>query len=311
MILLTGAAGFIGSNILKELNTRKINEIICVDDLTNGLKCANLSGAKFYDYYDCEELFLQRFPFKILGIIHMGAHSGTRESNGREVIANNFSYTKRLLKLANNHNCPIIYASSASVYGNGKNGFKEEEQCERPNSPYSISKWMIDQYVRRHKISAVGLRYFNVYGPGETHKTENASFAHKFFTAAKTRNSVEIFDHPTEKIYRDFIYVKDAVDITLFCLFNKFVPGVYNVGTGVAHSFNTVLNTGVNIIQESNLGGWNPKVYRQTLPEKWLKQYQMHTCADISKLKMLGWNKTLTTLQDGMQQHWEHMTNEF
>jgi ADP-L-glycero-D-manno-heptose 6-epimerase len=310
MLLLTGAAGFIGSNILRGLNARGYTDIICVDDLTDGTKCVNLSGTKFYDYYDCEELFFQRLSVKLQGIIHMGATSSTGAADGREIIANNFSYTKKIFRLAESNNCPVVYASSASVYGNGARGFREEEECEQPNSPYSCSKWMIDQYVHRHSIPAVGLRYFNVYGPGEEHKRENASFAHKLFKAALQQSAVEIFEHPTQTIKRDFIYVKDAVDITLFCLFSKFVPGVYNVGTGIPQSFDDMLDAGTAAFWASRVGGTVPSgVNRRPLPEEWLSRYQVYTCADITNLRKLGWTNPMTTLQDGMKQHWEAMTD--
>lgn len=306
MLLLTGAAGFIGSNVLATLNRQGRDDVICVDDLTDGRKCLNLAGKKFADYFDYRDIFPPQFA-RLSGIIHLGADSRTGATDGREIIQNNFAFTKRLFLLAEQHDCPIVYASSASVYGTGLRGFQEIPECEKPMSPYAVSKWMIDQYVRqsiegRHRrfsVPITGLRYFNVYGPGESHKDAYASFAHKLYTAAVADSSVDLFVNSHE-IRRDFIYVQDAADITLFFLEAK-APGIYNVGTGTARSFEEMLNTGMELIQEYMP---TPTVHSIPMPNEFVTRYQSYTQADITRLRVAGWNNKFTTLEKGMWQFW-------
>lgn len=300
MILLTGAAGFIGSNVLEELNNRGMTDIICVDDLDSSQKCKNLAGKKFVDYLDCQELFLQRLP-KLDAIIHLGAISSPGATNVREVIDNNFTQTKKLLRLLEQNPCPFVYASSASVYGTGEKGFVEDSGCECPQSPYALSKYMIDQYVRRLGLPAVGLRYFNVYGPGEAHKGEYASFARKIFCATFTEKRIPLMQHLTKPIRRDFVYVKDAVDVTLHFVTNP-GQGVYNVGTGVAEGFDDVLRVAALVV--------GPPIdvydltYTTELPDTFKGRYQFYTCADTTKLKTT-WSKPFMSLEDGMRDYWK------
>ncbi|NDF13405.1 MAG: NAD-dependent epimerase/dehydratase family protein, partial [Proteobacteria bacterium] len=148
MLLITGAAGFIGSNVVAELNMRGIYDIICVDDLTDGRKCLNLVGRRFADYIDWHDLHKIKLPH-ISGIIHLGAISDTTNYDGRALMQTNYEFSKRMLELAEDHECPIAYASSASVYGDGEMGFRENPENEMPKSPYAFSKWVFDQYVRR------------------------------------------------------------------------------------------------------------------------------------------------------------------
>ena len=300
MILLTGAAGFIGSNVLEELNNRGITDIICVDDLDDSKKCKNLTGKKFVDYLDCQELFLQRLP-KLDAIIHLGAISNPGATNVREVIDNNFTQTKKLLRLLDQNSCPFVYASSASVYGDNATEFTEDNDCEKPQSPYALSKYMIDQYVRRLGLPAVGLRYFNVYGPGEAHKGEYASFAHKIFCATFTEKRIPLMQHPIKSIRRDFVYVKDAVDVTLHFVTNP-GQGVYNVGRGVAEGFDDVLRVAALVV------GPPIDVYELTyaaeLPDTFKGRYQFYTCADTTKLKTV-WHKPFVSLEDGMRDYWK------
>lgn len=309
-ILLTGAAGFIGSNVLRELNDRGITNIVCVDDLTDGRKCARLAHQIFSDYVDFEELFLYRFSSEFDAIIHLGGNASTAAKDGRETIANNFTYTKRLIKLAEAHNCPIIYASSASVYGDGLDGFDDAyASCERPRSPYAVSKWLIDQYTRQNdiKVPTIGLRYFNVYGPGEEHKGAHASFAYKIFNASQTGETVKLFtgDFPDAYV-RDFIYVQDAVNITLFFLTNP-VSGAYNVGTGRPASFETVLKIGCETLIKNNLP--IPHVTREKLPENIAAHYQSYTCASTSKLREMGWTANFTELAPGIARYYSQLIN--
>lgn len=294
MILLTGAAGFIGSNVLEELNRRGITDIICVDDLDSKQKCKNLAGKKFADYLDCQELFLQRLP-KLDAIIHLGAISSPGATNVREVIDNNFTQTKKLLRVLEQNPCPFVYASSASVYGDDAQ-FTEDSGCENPQSPYALSKYMIDQYVRRLGLPAVGLRYFNVYGPGETHKGEYASFAHKIFDAVYANKPIRLMRHPTRKIRRDFVYVKDVVDITLHFFTNP-GHGVYNVGTGEPRAFDDMITIAAGVTKL-------PAIHEIDLPEEFNGRYQFFTCADTTKLRTV-WDKPFMSLEQGMVAYWE------
>lgn len=297
MILLTGAAGFIGSNVLAELNNRGITDIICVDDLTDAKKCANLADKKFVDYLDCQELFLQRLP-KLDGIIHLGAISSPGATNAREVIDNNFTQTKKLLRMLDQNACPFVYASSASVYGTGTKGFVEDSGCECPQSAYALSKYMIDQYVQRFDLPAVGLRYFNVYGPGEEHKADYASFAYKIFDAVHTNKSIRLMRHPTRKIRRDFVYIKDAVDVTLHFFTNP-GRGVYNVGTGKPRGFDEMLVAATSAIKLPGI-----LIEEVDLPEEFTGRYQFYTRADRTKLFTV-WDKPFMSLEQGIAAYWE------
>lgn len=300
MILLTGAAGFIGSNVLAELNRRGITDIICVDNLDTPQKCANFNGKKFVDYLDCQELFLQRLP-KLDAIIHLGAISNPAATETREIIDNNFTQTKRLFRVLEQQNCPFVYASSASVYGTGIKGFREDDDCENPQSPYALSKFLIDQYVRRFDIPAVGLRYFNVYGSGEAHKNEYASFAYKIFCAVRDKKPIKIFQHPTRGIRRDFVYIKDAVAITLQFV-TKPGRGIYNVGTGVARGFDEMLEIAIELLRTRLVEV--PPVHKILGLGEFGERYQTYTKADITKLQTV-WDRQFISLEAGMLEYWE------
>ena len=307
MLLLTGAAGFIGSNVLRTLNAQGISEIICVDDLTNGTKCQNLADKRFVDYIDYRQLFREIKPLhRLNGILHLGACSDTGVQNGFEICEVNYTYTKRLIRLAKRLECPMVYASSASVYGQGHSGFRELPECERPMAPYAFSKWLVDQYVRYHTdpahrnitIPIAGVRYFNVYGPGEQHKDQMASFAYKLFSAAQQKKRVAIFEG-SENFKRDFIYVQDAVDITLFLL-NKQMTGIYNAGTGSPRSFADIADIA------EKLAGWDARVLTP-MSEEMKNRYQAYTCADTSKLRAAGYTAPFTSLEAGLTQYWQAM----
>jgi ADP-L-glycero-D-manno-heptose 6-epimerase len=309
MLLVTGAAGFIGADVINALNAQGIDDIIAVDDLMNGQKCLNLVGKKFADYSDFREL--TKKPVELLklphltGIIHLGAISNTQFLNGRILMEQNYTFSKRMLELAIHHGCPLVYASSASVYGDGKTGFQEHPENERPKSPYAFSKWVFDQYVRRElasgrlEIPVTGLRYFNVYGPGETHKGHMASFAYKCFMAMQHKRDIEVFEGSGD-ITRDFIYISDAADITAFFL-NAKTSGIFNVGTGTATSFLDVAMKAVNA------GGADNAVNIQVIPfiESMRKGYQWHTQADVTRLRAAGWRRPFVSVEAGIKDYWK------
>ena len=235
MIIVTGGAGFIGSNIVKELNNQGRTDILVIDDLDKGDKYKNLIGLHFIDYQH-KDHFLENFTsndfygLNIDAIFHEGACSDTMEYNVNYMMQTNFEYSKALLRFCINRQIPFIYASSASTYGGGQNGFREADECESALNPYAFSKLLFDRYVRQFMADArskiVGLRYFNVYGPQEAHKGKMASIEQK----------------------RDFIYVKDVVKVNLWCLENEIKSGIYNCGTGQAHTFNEAASAVINAL---------------------------------------------------------------
>jgi len=303
MILLTGAAGFIGSNVLAALNAAGHSDVIVVDDLTDGAKCANLSGRSFADVLDPAELDakLHKMP-PLDGILHQGACVDTTVRDGRAVMAVNYGLSKHLLELAERHRCPFVYASSAAVYGDGAEGFREELGCERAKTPYAFSKWAFDQYVRRRmpelEIPVAGLRYFNVYGPGESHKGRMASVAWHSFVAIRNGQAPRMFEG-SEGFRRDFVYVADVAAVNLFFLASSasVMHGIYNVGTGKPRSFADL----VTIASDVAAG---PPPHVIPFPDDLRGQYQAYTCADLSRLRAAGWDKPFTSLEDGMADYW-------
>lgn len=306
MILLTGAAGFIGSNILKSLNDSGRDDVIVVDDLSDGTKCGNLAGLQFADYLDAAELsgHLDDLP-QLEGILHQGACVDTTAKDGRAVMETNFAFSKRLLSVAERQRCPFVYASSAAVYGRGKNGFGEGLACEDARTPYAFSKWAFDQYVRRFlpnaKTQIAGLRYFNVYGPREAHKGRMASVAWHGFAAVRRGERPAMFEG-SERFLRDFIYVDDVARINLFFLGleQKCGPpsGIFNVGTGAPRSFADLVTAVARVA-----GGAAPMTI--PFPDDLKGQYQEYTCADITRLRAAGWSQPFTSLEDGVERYWE------
>ena len=309
MILLTGAAGFIGSNILGALNARGRDDVIAVDDLSDGAKCANLAGRSFADYLDADDLIAgrERLP-RLTAIIHQGACVDTTVRDGRAVMRANYDVSKRMLALAREHGCPIVYASSAAVYGDGAAGFREEPACERAVTPYAFSKWAFDRLVRRElaagragDVPIVGLRYFNVYGPGEGHKGRMASVAWHAIQAARRGEAPRLFVG-SDGFVRDFIAVADVAAVNLFFLdaavAGRDTSGIYNVGTGVPRSFGD-LGRIVAAVAAASSPGTIP------FPDALRGQYQAYTCADIARLRAAGWTRPFLSLEEGIAAYWK------
>jgi ADP-L-glycero-D-manno-heptose 6-epimerase len=304
MLLVTGGAGFIGSNVIAELNARGRSDILVVDDLMDGRKAMNLVGLQFADYYDWREIIDKNEPggcnVDIDGVVHLGAISDTMFTNGKILMEQNYAFSKRMLEVAKRFEAPFVYASSASVYGDGKNGFTEEPECEKPKSPYAFSKWAFDQYVRRQlecrkvTVPVTGLRYFNVYGPGENHKGEMASFVCKCFKAIDLNETIYLFEG-SEDIKRDFIYVDDAVAMSLY-LFDNRISGIYNIGTGAAVSFMAL----ATLLRENYVG---VKLELIPMPTELEGAYQKFTQADLSKLRAAGYHAPVTPLATAIQQY--------
>ena len=221
MIIVTGGAGFIGSNLIRGLNQQGINDILVVDNLTYGSKHLNLNSLNICDYIDKHDFLPRIADFgKVDAIFHQGACSSTTEADGSYMMKNNFEYSKFLLEFALKNSIPFIYASSAAVYGNGEQGFREERACEYPLNVYGFSKLTFDNYVRRqlkirgpHNHSqVVGLRYFNVYGPQENHKGRMSSVAFKLYHQLDAGEDMRLFDS-SNNFRRDFVYVDDVVEV--------------------------------------------------------------------------------------------------
>lgn len=306
MIIVTGGAGFIGSNIVKGLNDRGIEDILVVDNLLNGRKMHNLSRLEIFDYMDKDD-FMERIGINgydfgpIEAVFHEGACSSTTEWDGRFIMRNNFEYSKNLLHWCQTKKARYLYASSASVYGMGIHGFKEERNCELPINMYAFSKLQFDQYVRRviseMKSQIVGFRYFNVYGPQENHKGQMSSVAYHFNNQILNEKKARLFKgtdgYSDGEQRRDFIYVGDCVSVNLWFFDHPDLSGIYNLGTGQSRSFNDVANAVIS------WHGFGEKEYI-SFPEHLKGAYQSFTEADISALRKAGYNKPFLTVEEGV-----------
>ena len=247
MVIVTGGAGFIGSNIVKGLNDKGIDNILIVDNLEKAEKHKNLNKIKFYDYVDKRDFNVEEFlqNNKVEAVFHQGASSNTMETDGRYMMKNNYECTKETFLACQKHNVRLFYASSASVYGNGDKGFIEKEECEYPLNVYAFSKYQFDRFLNlniKHLGSqVVGLRYFNVYGPQENHKGRMASVAFHMFNQIKNNEPMKLFEG-SQNFKRDFIYVDDVVAVNMFFFEHQSISGIYNCGTGNAESFCEIAN---------------------------------------------------------------------
>lgn len=305
MIVVTGAAGFIGSNLVLGLNARGRSDIIAVDELSDGTKFRNLAEAEIADYLDKDE-FLARVESgslpKLDAVFHQGACSATTEWNGKFMMDVNYRYSKALLHYCVDHRVPYFYASSASVYGMGGQGFRESRDCERPLNVYAYSKFLFDQYVRRLQptTQVVGLRYFNVYGPREQHKGGMASTAFHFNNQIAKDGACKLFDGcdgygPGEQ-RRDFIHVDDAVAMNLWFWEHPEKSGIYNCGTGRAQPFNDIANSVI---------AWHGKgsVQYVPFPDNLVGRYQSYTEADHAKLRGIGYDLPFLTVEQGVKKY--------
>ncbi|MCX7935116.1 MAG: ADP-glyceromanno-heptose 6-epimerase [Planctomycetota bacterium] len=303
-LLLTGGAGFIGSNLVRELNRRGCSEIIVVDDLRDGSKFHNLRERRIADYLDKEELRRRlengRPLPELRGILHQGACTDTMETDGRRMLADNFSFSKLLLHEALARKIPMVYASSAAVYG-ASSSSAESEENEKPLNLYGFSKLLFDRYVRVHCAHAastvVGLRYFNVYGPGEAHKGRMASMAYQLYRQISSQGVGRLFQGcgrcAAGEQRRDFVYVADVVAVNLYFLEGPVRCGIWNVGTGVSRSFNELAQA---VIAAVGCG----RIEYIPFPEQLRGKYQEHTQADLRGLRAAGCDLTFTPLEDGI-----------
>ena len=311
MIIVTGGAGFIGSNIIKGLNERGREDILIVDDLTEMVKFKNIQGLKALDYMDKDDfaaaLAAGKFDNEKIDVIfHEGACSDTMEYNGKYMMENNFEYTKNLMHFALKKKIQLIYASSASTYGGGHHGFSEKPECEEALNVYAFSKLFFDNYVRRYFDGAesqlVGLRYFNVYGPQENHKGKMASMIYQMFNQWKAEGKVKLFEgidgYGDGEQTRDFIYVKDVVKVNFFFWDHPELKGIYNCGTGNAHTFNTLAK---GVLKHFGSG----KLEYIPFPEVLKGKYQSFTEADSSKLLAAGYDGGFTDIEEAIAEYCE------
>jgi ADP-L-glycero-D-manno-heptose 6-epimerase len=304
MYIVTGGAGFIGSNLVRGLNARGIADILVVDDLTSSAKFQNLTDCQIVDYMDKGEFLraLDRaaLPQHIEAILHQGACTDTMESDGRYMMENNFSFSRSLLQFALAGQIPFVYASSASVYGAG-NVFREAPEHERPLNVYGFSKQMFDQYVRgacgSARSTVVGLRYFNVFGPRERHKGRMASMVYQLDRQLAETGRARLFEgtdgYGDGEQRRDFIFVADVVKLNLFFAHGPATQGVFNAGTGQSRSFNEIARALIRLRGEGRIE-YVP--FDQALCGK----YQSFTEADLCRLRAAGYQEPFTPLEEGI-----------
>jgi ADP-L-glycero-D-manno-heptose 6-epimerase len=318
-IVVTGAAGFIGSRIVAALNREGAGRVIAVDNLENSAKFTNLAGCDIDDYLDKRE-FLARvangeFDGSVEAVLHQGACSDTMESDGRYMMENNYRYSRRLLDWCQEEEVPLLYASSAAVYGAGPK-FSEERRFEAPLNIYGYSKFLFDQCVRarlpERTAQIAGFRYFNVYGPNEGHKGRMASVAwhgfNQFMEGAKIKLFVGSAGYADGSQQRDFVHVDDVVNANLWFLENPEVSGIYNCGTGRAQAFNDVAMAVANTIRISRGESGLPlaelvasgAIEYIPFPPTLAGRYQSYTQADLSSLRAAGYPGEFRPVEQGV-----------
>ena len=310
MIIVTGGAGFIGSAIVKELNSRGIDDILIVDRLGEGEKWRNLVGLRFIDFMD-KSLFISELEtgkmdsMKIDAILHLGACSSTTEKDADYLLDNNFHYSVRIGSWWEKHQqTRFIYASSAATYGDGKYGYSDDEsKIDQlfPLNMYGYSKHLFDLYSLRKRWleKIVGLKYFNVFGPNEYHKGDMRSVINKAFAGVRDKGIISLFksykaQYGDGEQLRDFIYVKDAVKMTLYFLENRQIGGIFNIGTGQARSWNDLAKAIFSAVNK------NPVIEYIPMPIEIRDKYQYFTQADLDKLRSSGCNHECGSLEDAV-----------
>lgn len=321
--IVTGAAGFIGSNLVKALNERGVGDIIAVDNLTRADKYRNLVDCEIADYLDKNEfidaLAAGEFDGAVDAVLHQGACSDTMEHNGKYMMANNYRYSLELLDFCLDQEVPFLYASSASVYGGGR-VFRESREFEAPLNVYGYSKFLFDQVVRRRLAETdfhsqvAGFRYFNVYGPREQHKGRMASVAFHFFNQYQAEGKVRLFEgcdgYGNGEQRRDFVFIDDVVKANLHFL-DSGASGIFNLGTGRAQAFNDVAVATVNACRAAQgetalsleeLRGRGVIEYI-AFPEALKGKYQSYTEADVSLLREAGYEAPFATVEEGVGEY--------
>jgi len=316
MIIVTGGAGFIGSALIAALNGRGVSDVLVVDELSKDTipgceKWKNLRNLSFADYIEKDDFFQMvienKFSAPVKTAFHLGACSSTTETNAAYLIKNNYEYTKLLAQWATSEKIRFIYASSAATYGDGSAGFSDNEQTIgklKPLNMYGYSKHLFDLWAKRAGLlkNIAGLKFFNVFGPNEYHKADMRSFVLKAYEQINAKGKVALFkshnpEYADGQYLRDFIYVKDAVDMTLFFYDNPKVSGLFNIGTGKARNWNDLLKAVFSAMGEK------PNIEYIDMPESIRNQYQYFTEADITKLRNAGYDKKTTTLENAINDY--------
>jgi ADP-L-glycero-D-manno-heptose 6-epimerase len=313
MIIVTGGAGLIGSNIIAQLNARGITDILVVDHMKYGRKMRNLADLNTRDYLDRED-FLNRIQAghnfgKVEAVFHLGACSATTEWDGQFIMRNNFEYSKVLLHWCQAIGAQYLYASSASVYGLAENGFREDRACEKPVNMYAYSKFQFDQYVRsltgQLKHQVVGFRYFNVYGPREAHKGSMSSTPFHFNNQIIANGVCKLFagtdGYDAGEQQRDFVFVEDAAAVNLWFFDHPDKSGIFNLGTGRAQPFNHVARAVVEWHREHR--AVSTTIEYIPFPEHLKGAYQSYTQADISALRAAGYDGLFHSVEEGVNKY--------
>jgi ADP-L-glycero-D-manno-heptose 6-epimerase len=315
LTVVTGAAGFIGSRLVAALNHAGISEILAVDNLQNGAKVPNLAGVEIDDYLDKRDFLAQletgRLDGSIEAVLHQGACSDTMESDGRYVMENNYAYSKALFDWCQDEEVPLLYASSAAVYGPGRE-FGETRENEDPLNVYAYSKYLFDQYVRKRlegsRAQVAGLRYFNVYGPNEVHKGRMASVAFHAFNQFRAEGRVKLFvgsdGYEDGGQLRDFVHVDDVVSVNLWLLDNRDISGIFNCGTGRAQSFNEVAAAVINAVNGSDFSidelTQEGMIEYIPFPAALVGKYQSYTQADLARVREAGYEGAFRPVEQGV-----------
>lgn len=308
MIVVTGGAGFIGSNIVKGLNNQGYQDILVVDDLTDGTKFANLVDLDIADYMDKDEFIsaiIAGEQLNIETIFHQGACSSTTEWDGKFMMENNYDYSKDLLHYCLDFNIPFLYASSAATYGGRSDNFIEDRCYEKPLNVYGYSKFLFDQYVRKilpdTTSQVCGFRYFNVYGPRENHKGSMASVAFHLNEQIHKGEKPKLFAG-SDNFKRDFIYVGDVVDVNLWFWKNN-ISGIYNCGTGRAESFQAVADAVLSYHKKEEID-YIP------FPDHLKGRYQRFTQADLTKFRKTGCPIDFKTVSEGTTEYMQWLNEQ-
>ena len=311
MYIVTGGAGFIGSAMIWRLNEAGIEDILVVDNLASSEKWRNLVNRRYRDYVHRDEfrrMVLEgRAPQKVEAIIHMGACSSTTERNADFLMDNNLHYSQMVCRYALEQGARLINASSAATYGDGSQGYSDDDAATpglAPLNMYGMSKQLFDLWALRSGVLGriAGLKYFNVYGPGEDHKGDMRSVIHKAHGQIRETGKVRLFksyrpEYADGEQVRDFVYVKDAVDVTLFCGENEKASGLFNCGTGQARSWNDLAKAVFSAM------GREPDIDYIEMPETLRDKYQYFTQAEMGKLRAAGYDRPFTKLEDGIREY--------
>lgn len=310
MIVVTGGAGFIGSAMVAKLNEHGVNDILIVDELGSTQKWKNLLGKRFTDYLHKEHfldaLLGERLP-KIDAIIHMGANSSTTEKDVEHLMENNYRYTRVLAEWSVRKKVRFIYASSGATYGDGSNGFNDDDTSSlslRPLNAYGYSKQILDLWVLGEKLQQkiVGVKFFNVFGPNEYHKGEMKSLVCKAYNQIQEIGKIRLFksykpEYKHGEQVRDFVYIKDCTEVLWWLLNAPKVNGIYNLGTGTARTWNDLAKAIFSAL------GLDPNIEYIDMPEELRNAYQYHTEAVTSKLFNAGCPVSFRSLEDSVRDY--------